>query len=514
MAYDRRVKKALELRTDEGDFPVALETLSSFYNDNSMRARQALRGDIEQRHLQLATQLLASLSLVKTELEHVQHDMDNMTSSVAAINERLVKTRQQTVPVLKVAAALRSQRADAQQRYAIAIDVARQVEDSKKRREFVVNSSLVRRAALLQEFTDAMIGPVGSTGARPIEVHAHDAIRYVGDMLAWLHTTVASERDSLASVCGVTSSDSTDIELRDIVNNATAAAFEGDLCRQFCQRVEQSLSGQSEALISYRLAGLLALYADTIGKLIGSAAPLVIAMQQAHDFCMNVFDERATLLREKLQLAQPLAGPDLGPPAVVRDIVHLLRGVLESDATTIVPIKDHAADKLALSSVEIVAKWAAGAGSASDVFALNCMDALAQPLIVRHQQQQLPEEGAVATLQSACLSRANTIATTAAEAAITESGLGRIHSKLSQLDPGTIKAAVRSFYTAIADGITVPHPADLIISAQYATQVRAVVVARLLETYEEIYSAAQTLPALHGVDVAPVSPADVQRMVT
>jgi len=30
---------------------------------------------------------------------------------------------------------------------------------------------------------------------RPIEVHAHDPLRYVGDMLGWLHQALASERD-------------------------------------------------------------------------------------------------------------------------------------------------------------------------------------------------------------------------------------------------------------------------------------------------------------------------------
>ncbi|KAJ1024085.1 hypothetical protein NDA16_002924 [Ustilago loliicola] len=34
----------------------------------------------------------------------------------------------------------------------------------------------------------------------PIELHAHDPIRYVGDMLAWIHQTVASEREFLTAL--------------------------------------------------------------------------------------------------------------------------------------------------------------------------------------------------------------------------------------------------------------------------------------------------------------------------
>lgn len=32
---------------------------------------------------------------------------------------------------------------------------------------------------------------------RPIEIHAHDPLRYVGDMLAWVHQSIAGEREFL-----------------------------------------------------------------------------------------------------------------------------------------------------------------------------------------------------------------------------------------------------------------------------------------------------------------------------
>lgn len=46
-------------------------------------------------------------------------------------------------------------------------------------------------------------GPGGTP--RPIELHSHDPLRYVGDMLAWLHQAVASEKEHLQSLlkkCG------------------------------------------------------------------------------------------------------------------------------------------------------------------------------------------------------------------------------------------------------------------------------------------------------------------------
>ena len=40
-------------------------------------------------------------------------------------------------------------------------------------------------------------GPAGTP--RPIELHCHEPLRYVGDMFAWLHQTTASEKEHIYS---------------------------------------------------------------------------------------------------------------------------------------------------------------------------------------------------------------------------------------------------------------------------------------------------------------------------
>ena len=58
----------------------------------------------------------------------------------------------------------------------------------------------VRQTSLLSSFLEALTrgGPGGLP--RPIELHAHDPTRYVGDMLAWVHQVMASEREFLESL--------------------------------------------------------------------------------------------------------------------------------------------------------------------------------------------------------------------------------------------------------------------------------------------------------------------------
>jgi hypothetical protein len=57
-----------------------------------------------------------------------------------------------------------------------------------------------RRNAIIKLFIDALTkgGPNGSP--RPIELNSHDPMRYMGDMLAWIHQATASENEFLKSL--------------------------------------------------------------------------------------------------------------------------------------------------------------------------------------------------------------------------------------------------------------------------------------------------------------------------
>lgn len=61
----------------------------------------------------------------------------------------------------------------------------------------------IRQDTVLSSFITALTrgGPSGLP--RPIEIHAHDPLRYVGDMLAWVHQAIAAEREFLESLFDV-----------------------------------------------------------------------------------------------------------------------------------------------------------------------------------------------------------------------------------------------------------------------------------------------------------------------
>jgi hypothetical protein len=90
------------------------------------------------------------------------------------------------------------------------MDVGANVRESVKRletREDLLKPALKslatsRSQQLSSSFQRALTigGPAPTFLPRPIELHAHDPIRYVGDMLAWVHQSVASEREFLTGL--------------------------------------------------------------------------------------------------------------------------------------------------------------------------------------------------------------------------------------------------------------------------------------------------------------------------
>ncbi|XP_028094767.1 conserved oligomeric Golgi complex subunit 6-like [Camellia sinensis] len=136
----------------------------------------------------------------------------------------------------------------------------------------------MRHNALFRRFISALTrgGPGGIP--RPIEVHAHDPLRYVGDMLGWLHQALASERELVLALLdpdavvdtGPTARQFSSKGLEsDIGKNETDLTFVLDrifegVCRPFKVRVEQVLQSQPSFIISYKLSNTREFYSFTV----------------------------------------------------------------------------------------------------------------------------------------------------------------------------------------------------------------------------------------------------------
>lgn len=144
-----------------------------------------------------------------------------------------------------------------------------------------------RQAAILQAFLDALTrgGPNGLP--RPIEIHAHDPTRYVGDMLAWVHQMTASEHEFLEQLFDVRGQRrmvgeerpaATD-DLQRMVADVLDRNLEG-LGRPLKLRIEQTVKSQEGMIMTYRIVNLVQFYLVTMRKTIGADALLSKTLQE------------------------------------------------------------------------------------------------------------------------------------------------------------------------------------------------------------------------------------------
>ncbi|ORY21431.1 putative intra-golgi transport-related protein [Naematelia encephala] len=280
-----------------------------------------------------------------------------------------------------------------------------------------------RQSSLLQSFLDALTrgGPQGLP--RPIELHAHDPQRYVGDMLAWVHQSTASEHEFLEGLFGVGgygrmvgqerffkkeqqngnghTTDETLLEgdeqeqLRseeELVGDCLDKDLEG-LARPLKMRIQQTIKSQEGIIMAYKIANLVQFYLVTMRKTIGVDAMLSKSLQEIYQGAQASFFE--TLDAQGRSLLRFLHPPDatLTPPLALRDSTQILRELIGVYDTSLVDPEERANDasfkllceKAVEPAVEMCEKMADmrknnGGEWERDIFLINCLSYLQRAL--------------------------------------------------------------------------------------------------------------------------------------
>lgn len=148
-----------------------------------------------------------------------------------------------------------------------------------------------REHVLLDAFYTALTGlsddSLHGQATRPIDFNAHDALRYVGDMLAWNHSAAVSEREAFESLAAAdgdeiakgikagtesapwTAIDGEAFDGRKALEQLASRNLDGVL-RELRQRVEQIFHNQEDAVLTYKLMNLFSFYRVIFRKLFGS----------------------------------------------------------------------------------------------------------------------------------------------------------------------------------------------------------------------------------------------------
>ncbi|XP_043691691.1 conserved oligomeric Golgi complex subunit 6 [Telopea speciosissima] len=440
----RKLKKVLESRTDSPDLLASLNTLSTFYIDNTPQARRNLRSTIEKRSLTINHEFLLASKAAQQALDRVEEEVNALadccdkiakalsgcnasTGDIISTTERLKQEleittqRQEIVSCFlrdyqlsndeinalreedldekffkalshvkeihancKILLRTHHQRAGLELMDMMAVyqegayerlcrwvqAECRRLGDSDnpevsellktavrclKERPVLFKYSAeevanMRHNALFRRFISALTrgGPGGLP--RPIEVHAHDPLRYVGDMLGWLHQALASERELVLVLLDPDAVINTGPTARRFSKNTDSdgATTESDMtfvldrifegvCRPFKVRVEQVLQSQPSLIVSYKLINTLEFYSHTISDLLGRETALYNTLWLLKDAAQKTFFDILKTRGDKLLRYPPLVAVDLSPPTAVREGVSVLLEIIETYDSRMVP---------------------------------------------------------------------------------------------------------------------------------------------------------------------------------
>jgi hypothetical protein len=135
------------------------------------------------------------------------------------------------------------------------------------------------------------------TSVKPIELVAHDPLRYVGDMLAWTHSATVSEREALEVLFisdgdeiakGIQAGRDSEPWNRISGDEGENSDFDGlkalnelvdrdvaGVARVLRQRIGQVIQSHEETIMAYKIANLLNFYRVTFSKLLGDDSVLI-----------------------------------------------------------------------------------------------------------------------------------------------------------------------------------------------------------------------------------------------
>ncbi|KAF1834290.1 oligomeric complex COG6 [Decorospora gaudefroyi] len=265
-----------------------------------------------------------------------------------------------------------------------------------------------RESILSDSFHAALTGSTSEEhiATKPIEFHAHDPLRYIGDMLAWAHSTTVSEREALENLfisdgneikrsiqAGLESEpwlrgeeDAEVFDGRKALNQLVSRDLTG-VTRLLRQRTEQVVQSHDDATLSYKIANLIGFYKGTFSKLLGADSDVLDIFETLEASAMRQFRANMRDYVANVQSDLAVAPVDLSPPEFLEEALQMLRVLAKSYDTSVAATDDDGQGFLAVLA-EALDPFLSGCENLqkdmklpdSAIFAINCLFAAKEAL--------------------------------------------------------------------------------------------------------------------------------------
>lgn len=256
---------------------------------------------------------------------------------------------------------------------------------------------------------------------KPIEFHAHDPLRYIGDMLAWSHSTTVSEREALENLF-ISDGDEIKRSIQAGLESEPWLRTDGEqevfdglkalnqlvsrdligVARLLRQRTEQVIQSHDDATLAYKIANLVGFYKGTFVKLLGTDSEVLDVFGALETSAMRKFRASMRDHVANVQGELAVAPADLSPPDFLEEALQSLKVLAKSYDTSAAamddegqgfqPVLAEALDPF-LNSCENLQK--AMQQTDGSIFAVNCLfaarDSLSPFTFARDRLSQIDE---------------------------------------------------------------------------------------------------------------------------
>ena len=261
-----------------------------------------------------------------------------------------------------------------------------------------------RESTLSDAFYTALTGSTSDYNhgveAKPIEFHAHEPLRYIGDMLAWVHSATVSEREAL-EVLFISEGDEiakgiqAGLDSEPWTRNSDAEVFDGmkalnelvgrdvaGVARMLRQRTEQVIQSHDDATLAYRIANLISFYKLTFSKLLSNESGFLGVLTGLEQSAFTRFQSSMQNHVRSIESELAVAPADLSTPDCLDEALDVLKNLMKSyDSSIAVTAVDNASFDVVLA--DALDPFLSACGNicrrleepGNDIFAINCLQA-------------------------------------------------------------------------------------------------------------------------------------------
>lgn len=354
-------------------------------------------------------------------------------------------------------------------------------------KESIVHS---RRGDLSRKFIISLTRGSATSGYKPIELNAHDPIRYIGDMFAWIHQAVATEKEIISNLWSlIPNQENQQIDI--------LGAIIGGLSKTFHVRVEQILMNTINALSAFKIYQVLVFYKGTLSLLLPEEG-LISTIDTLSQSAESKIEECVSNSVSQITSGPPPYPVDLAPLHSVTDLMAEITNLLtlyeqssitDTDKFSIEKILD-----IVINPIKDLFEKASQGLDPLDksVFIINSLDSLITSLV--QYQSAVPY---VQNLRSELDDYVDILVNDQTTSIIQECGIDQIILQLQTKKPNEplsylqhskydeVKISIQHFTTIL---FSLPLPQFDLLSVKLRTQSKNRVYDNLVKLYEKLYN--------------------------